>query len=257
MTATESRPEDEERIDPRIQERRIEVQREAGRRRLRILLVVSSVLSAAGIAYLVVMSPLLDVDHIAIAGARNVNPVQVRAAAGAHRGDHLLLVDAGAMSRRIERIPWVKHAKVDRDLPGTLRITITEYTPAAYVRVGDVVMLVAANGHVIARAAHAPAGMVEIRGVRRAPAAGDVLAPRDAAGIVAHLPAPLAQQVAAVDIGGSGVALELRAGGEIRLGDSSNLIAKAASAQAVLDHLAGAPFSYIDVSTPDRAISHG
>jgi cell division septal protein FtsQ len=117
-------------------------------------------------------------------------------------------------------------------------------------------MLVAANGHVIARLSQPPAGMVEIRGVRRAPAAGDVLAPRDAAGIVPHLPAALARQVAAVDVSGSGVSLELSAGGEIRLGDASNLIAKAASAQAVLDHLAGTPFSYIDVSTPDRAISH-
>jgi len=246
----------EERIDPRIQERRIEVQREAGRRRLRILLVVSCVLSAAGIAYLVVMSPFLDVDQIAIAGVRNVNPMQVRSAARVHRGDHLLLLDAGAIAHRVERIPWVKSAKVDRDLPGTLRITVTEYTPVAYVRAGDAVMLVAGNGHVIARAAHAPAGLVEIRGVRRAPAVGDVLAPRDAAGIVPHLPAAFARQVAAVDISGSGVALELSAGGEIRLGDTSNLIAKAASAQAVLDHLAGTPFSYIDVSTPDRVISH-
>jgi cell division protein FtsQ len=254
VTTTES-PQ-QKRIDPRIQERRIEVQREAGRRRLRILLVVSCVLSAAGIAYLVVMSPILDVDQIAITGAHHVSPAQLRAAARVRRGDHLLLVDAGAIARRVERIPWVRSAKVDRDFPGTLRITVTEYTPAAYVRAGDAVMLVAANGHVIARASHAPAGTVEIRGVRRAPAAGGVLAPSDAAGIVSHLPAPLARQVVAVDVSGSGVALDLSAGGEIRLGDTSNLVAKAASAQAVLDHLAGTPFSYIDVSTPDRAISH-
>jgi cell division protein FtsQ len=254
VTTTESRP--QERIDPRIQERRIEVQREAGRRRLRILLIVSSVLSAAGIAYLVVMSPILDVDHIAITGVHHVTPTQVRDAARVHRGDHLLLVDAGAIAHRVERIPWVQSAKVDRDLPGTLRIIVTEYKPAAYVRVGDVVMLIAANGHVIARSPQAPPGMVEIRGVRQAPAAGDVLAPRDAAGIVPHLPTAFARLVAAVDISGSGVTLELRAGGQIRLGDTSNLVAKAASAQAVLDHLAGTPFSYIDVSTPDRVISH-
>jgi cell division protein FtsQ len=246
----------EARIDPRIEERLIEVQREAGRRRLRILLVVSCVLSTLGLAYLIVMSPFLDVDRVVITGERHVTPAQVRAAARVHRGDHLLFLDTGAVARRIERIPWVRKAAVARDLPGTLRVTIAEYRPAAYVRVGGAVMLVAADGHVIARATTAPPGTVEIRGVRRAPAAGGVLAPVGVAGIVPRLPPALAQQVEAVDVSGTGIALELRDGGEIRLGNASDLAAKAASARAVLDHLAGTPFSYIDVSTPDRAISH-
>jgi cell division protein FtsQ len=255
-TDTEARP--EERIDPRIRERLIEVQREAGRRRLRILLVASSVLCAAGVAYLVVMSPILDVDKVTVTGEHHVKPAQIRAAAGVHRGAHLLLVDTRAVAHRIERIPWVRAAKVDRDLPGTLRITVTEYAPVAYVRVTGGVMLIAANGHVIARAIDAPAGAVEIRGVRHVPAAGATLAPSDAANVVPRLPRALAQQVDAVDVSGSGIALELHGGGEIRLGNSSDLAAKAASAQAVLDHLAAtnSHYSYIDVSTPDRVISH-
>src|SRR5262249_38815041 len=153
-------------------------------------------------------------------------------------GDHLILVDTAAVAHRIERIPWVRTAKVRRELPGTLRITVSEYTPVAYVPVIGGVMLVAANGHVIARAGVAPVGAVEIRGVRSAPAAGDRLAPHDAANIVPRLPRALAGEVEAVDVGGSGFALELRGGGEIRLGNSSNLAAKAASARAVLDYLA-------------------
>jgi cell division protein FtsQ len=244
------------RMNPRIEERLIEVQREAGRRRLRIMLIVSCVLSAAGLAYLVVMSPFLNVDRVAITGERHVTPARIRAAARVHRGDHLLFVDAGAVARRVEQIPWVRKAVVDRDFPGTLRIRIAEYMPAAYVRVGSAAMLVAANGRVIARASVAPAGTVEIRGVRRAPSVGATLAPVGVAGIVPQLPRALAQQVEAVDVSGIGVALELRGSGEIRLGNARNLAAKAASAQAVLNHLAGTPFSYIDVSTPDRAISH-
>lgn len=253
MTTTESPPQG--RIDPRIRERRIEVQREAGRRRLRVLLIVSCVLSAAGLAYLAVMSPILDVDNITISGERHVNPLTIRAAAGVHRGDHLLLLDTGSVARRVERNPWVRVAKVERDLPGTLRIVITEYKPAAYVRVTGAVMLVAASGHVIASASAAPAGTVEIRGVRRAPAPGDTLAPADAASVVPHLPALIGDQVEAVDVSGSGLALVMRGGGDIRLGNSSDLAAKAASARAVLQQLAGTPYAYIDVSTPDRAIA--
>jgi hypothetical protein len=83
-----------------------------------------------------------------------------------------------------------------------------------------------------------------------------MLAPAGAANIVPHLPAALARQVAAVDVSGNGIALDLSSGGEIRLGDASNLAAKAASAQAVLDHLAGTHFSYIDVTQWNRAVSH-
>jgi len=243
-------------INPRIRERRIEVQRQAGRRRLRVLLVASSMLSAAGLVFLAVTSPVLAVDHIRVAGAQHVTDAQVVDASGVRMHDHLLFVDLGAAARRVEQLPWVAHASVHRALPNTLRISIAEYTPAAYVSVAGGVMLVAANGHVITRAAVVPPHIVEVRGVRQAPTAGTLLSPPDAAGVVAHLPAALAQQVAAVDVGADTLVLDLVGGGTIRLGNSSQLAAKGASALAVLAHLAGGHFSYIDVSTPDRPVSH-
>lgn len=244
------------RINPRIRERRIEVIRQAGRRRLRVLLVVSIVLSTAGLAFLAVTSPMLDVDRITVTGAQHVTAAQVRAASGVRMHDHLLFVDLGKATRRLEQLPWVRTATVRRDLPGTLRISVSEYTPVAYVRVPGGVVLLAANGHAIDRAKTPPAHTVEIRGVRRPPAAGELLAPPDAAGVVAQLPTALAQRVGAVDVSGDGIALDVVGNGEIRLGDSSDLAAKGASALAVLGHIGAAHYSYIDVSTPDRPSSH-
>jgi cell division protein FtsQ len=252
-TGAQSRP--KVRINPRIRERRIEVQREAGRRRLRVLLVVSCVLSVAGLTFLAVTSPMLDVDRIRIAGAHHMTDAEVRSASGVHVHDHLLFVDTGAVARRVERLPWVAKASVKRDLPGTLQVTIREYVPIAFVRVPDGVMLVAGNGHVIGHADTPPPGGIEIKGVRQAPGVGDLLSPPDAAGIVAHLPVALATQVVAVDVSGNGLALVL-ASGQIRLGNSTQLDAKAASALAVLAHLDTKPFTYIDVSTPARPVSH-
>lgn len=243
-------------INPRIRDRLIEVRRQAGRRRLRVLLVVSSVVSAAGLAFLAVTSPVLDVDHIRVAGTEHVTAAQVRDATGVHVHDHLLFVDTGAVARRIEKLSWVEHASVKRDLPGTLRITVGEYRPAAYVRFAGGVVLVAASGHVIAAAATAPSHTVEVRGVRRSPDVGGLLAPPDAAGVVTRLPRALGEQIVAVDVSGNGLALDLARGGQIRLGNTSDLDAKAASAQAVLAHIGVAHFSYIDVSTPGRPVSH-
>jgi cell division septal protein FtsQ len=139
---------------------------------------------------------------------------------------------------------------VRRTYPGTLHITIREYQPSAYVHAGNQVALIAPNGRVIALANAPSAGTVEIRGVRKAPAVGELLSPPAAARVAQQLPPALAMQVRAIDVGGVGVALDLTRGGAIRLGDTSDVAAKAQAALAVLASNGAAPFTYIDVSTP-------
>ncbi len=243
-------------MDPRIRERRIEVKRAVGRRRLRALLVVGSVIVTLGVAFLTVNSPFLDVDRVQVVGAHHLTPGEVRASSRVHRHDALLFVDAGAAARRVEGLPWVEHATVRREYPGTVRITIKEYAPVAYVRDGRAVVLVAENGRAIARVPAPPAGATEIIGVRRAPTVGELLSPPEAARIVLQLPRKLAQRVASVDVAGSGIALRLVGHGAIRLGTANDLGAKAAAALAVLAVRGASPFSYLDVSTPDMSTLH-
>ena len=54
-------------MDPRMRERRIEVKRALGRRRLRVILVIAAVVIAAGATFLVIESPFLDVDRVSVA----------------------------------------------------------------------------------------------------------------------------------------------------------------------------------------------
>jgi cell division protein FtsQ len=241
------------RIDPRIRERLIAVRRQAGRKRLRIILVGCSLISAAGLAFLVVKSPFLDVDAINVSGSARVKPDAVRKAAGVQLHDPLLLVDAGAIARRVEELPWVANASVHRDFPGTVRIVVTEHQPAAYIRVDDGVLLVAPTGRIVTKVDDAPTGVFEVRGVRRAPRVGQLLSPPDAASVLGRVPLALAERVVAIDVA-DGLALDVENGGEIRLGNAEDLAAKTAAALAVLEHVNGAPFSYIDVSTPQRPI---
>jgi cell division protein FtsQ len=242
-------------IDPRIRERRIEVIREAGRRRLRITLVVASAIIVIGLAYLTIRSPLLDLDHVRVTGARQESASEVQAAARVHLGDPLLFVDTGAIARRVERLPWVERAVVHRDLPGTLRIAITDYVPSAYVRRPDGrVVLIASNGRAVALARITPRVAVEIRGLRVVPAVGALLSPPEAANLMPQLPARLREMVGAIDIGES-FSLDLRSGGQVRLGTPDHLRAKGLAALGVLDRLAGQPFTYIDVSAPQAPVS--
>ncbi len=242
-------------IDPRIRERRIEVIREAGRRRLRVTLFVASAIIVIGLAYLTIRSPLLDLDHVRVTGAQRESASDVQAAARLHLGDPLLFVDTGAIARRVERLPWVERAVVHRDFPGTLTITVTDYVPTAYVRRPDGrVVLIASNGRAVALAQTTPAVAVEIRGERVAPTVGSLLSPPEAADVMRHLPGRLRALVSAIDVGDS-FGLDLRSGGQVRLGTLDHLGAKGLAALGVLDHLAGQPFTYIDVSAPQAPVS--
>ena len=242
-------------IDPRIRERRIEVIREAGRRRLRITLVVASAIIVIGLAFLAIRSPLFDLDHVRVTGARRESAAAVQAAARVHRGDPLMFIDTGAVARRIEQLPWVEEAVVHRDFPGTLTITITDYVPTAYVRRSDgSAVLIASNGRAVALARTAPVVGVEIRVAGVPPTVGSLLAPPEAADVVRHLPDRLRLLVGAVDVGDT-FALELRSGGQVRLGTLDHLRAKGVAALGVIDHLAGRPFTYVDVSAPHAPVS--
>jgi cell division protein FtsQ len=242
-------------IDPRIRERRIEVIREAGRRRLRITLIVASAIIVIGLAFLAIHSPLFDVDHVRVTGNQRESATDVQNAARVDFGDPLLFVDTGAIARRVEQLPWVERAVVHRDFPGTLTITITDFVPTAYVRRPDGrVVLIASNGRAVALSQSTPAVAVEIRGLRVAPPIGSLVSPPEAADLMRHLPARLRAQVSAIDIGDT-FALGLRAGGQVRLGTLDDLRAKGFAALGVLDHLAGQEFSYIDVSAPQAPVS--
>jgi cell division protein FtsQ len=242
-------------IDPRIRERRIEVIREAGRRRLRITLVVASAIIVVGLTFLAIRSPLFNLDHVRVTGAQRESAEAVRDAARLHLGDPLMFIDTGAVARRIEQLPWVERAVVHRDFPGTLKIAITEYVPTSYVRRSDgSAVLIASNGRAVALARTAPAVGVEIRSEGLPPAVGSLVSPPEAADVMRHLPDRLRAQVSAIDVGDT-FALELRSGGQVRLGTLDHLRAKGAAALGVIDHLAGQAFTYIDVSAPQAPVS--
>ena len=242
-------------VDPRLDERRRAVQRAKERHRLRVALVVLAVPAAVGAGVLVLRSAMLDVDRVTVTGASHLSAAEVRDAAAVDPGVPLAFVNTGSAAARVERLAWVEDATVSRNWPGTLRVDVKERRPVAFIRSGDGVLLIADGGSVLGEADAPPQGAVEITGVRRMPAPGDVLVPAGAAGAVAELPDSLAARVAAIDLGAAGVSAILIFGPEIRLGTLDDLEAKGAAAEAVLDRLGDEAVAYIDVSVPDAPVA--
>jgi cell division protein FtsQ len=149
---------------PRIRRRRLAVQRDRGRRRLHrvtwVLAVVATVVTGAALA----QTPLLDVDRVQVAGADRTAVATVRWAAGIARGDALLTLDEAGAEQRVEELPWVAEADVVRDWPGTVRVAVTERTPAALVQLGTGLppAVVDAHGRVLDVGGPVPPGLVTV-----------------------------------------------------------------------------------------------
>lgn len=92
----------------------------------------------------------LVVDQVYLDGRIHTPHGSVMTAVGVARGTPILGVRLDEMKARIERISWVKSAKVERRLPATLHITIEERRPIALWQSDKKLALVDREGVVVA-----------------------------------------------------------------------------------------------------------
>ena len=117
--------------DPRIQARRVRVERQRGHRRLSILLGAIVAAGAAAGAVAIAHSSLFSARTVVIAGAVQTPRSEILGVTGLDREPPLIDVNTGAMQRRLERLPWVKSASVHLDWPSTVAIAVVERIPVA------------------------------------------------------------------------------------------------------------------------------
>jgi cell division septal protein FtsQ len=64
-----------------------------------------------------------------------ISPEQLRRWSGVKPGENLLALDLARVKRDLELVPMIQSASVERILPGTLRIRVTEREPVAQINV--------------------------------------------------------------------------------------------------------------------------
>ncbi len=70
-------------------------------------------------------------DEVMVAGRTETDPAAILDAIGLERGAPLLTLDLAAARERLEALPWVATAAVERRLPDTLYVRLTERRPMA------------------------------------------------------------------------------------------------------------------------------
>ena len=86
------------------------------------------------------------VEQVDVVGREQTDPKALLSAAGLRRGDPILAFDPEAARQRIEALPWVSSAAVERRLPDTIAITIVERKPIALWQHNEKIALIDAAG---------------------------------------------------------------------------------------------------------------
>lgn len=163
----------------------------------RPLLAIVLLLGLVGTAvWLIGFSSVAAVEEVAVEGTDHLAEAEVRAAAAVPLGDPLVRVDLEAVASRVEALAPVARARVERDWPHAVRITITERVAVAVAQIGGRMRGMDVEGVVFRDYRRPPRGLPRVRVV------GDVdrEALQQAATVLSALPADLAELVRRVDV---------------------------------------------------------
>jgi len=124
--------------------------------------VVVLIAIAVAVAWFV---PVFKVESIEINGAVRTDTEVAREVSGITAGDNLLRIDATAAAHAIAEMPWVASVTLNRKLPSTVDITLTEREAAVFIRRSDGDHIIDTEGQPIVIGTP-PVGTIEVTGTR-------------------------------------------------------------------------------------------
>jgi len=161
-----------------------------------VVVAVLLVAIVAGGAWLVYFSSVLTVKRVDVDGQRLLSRQQVLATAQVPTGEHLALLDVGAIAARLRAMAEVRSVDVSREWPDAVQIAIQERVAVAVIEIGGRLRGLDADGVVFTEYPKAPPGLPRISSTSST--SPDAL--REAATVVAALPRELAAMVDHVEV---------------------------------------------------------
>ncbi len=207
------------------------------------------------VAWGVSVSPLLAVDQVRVRGLQHLTAADIRTAGGVHPGDAMAWIDMSGAVQGIEALPYVRDASLRREWPHTVRITVHERTPSAWVDGPSGKALVDHTGRVLGTVGSPPVGMPQLLGAKVVPPPGGTIDTTGAARVAGALPGIAAAGTTSVETTDHGVVMKLASGPEIRMGEATRIGVKIRAALAVLAASDGVPVNYVDVSVPTNPVA--
>ena len=192
----------------------------------------------------------LVVDDVQVEGRTETRARDVLGALEVSRGMPILAVDPRAAKERLEQIPWVREAAVERRLPGLVHVRLVERVPMAVWQHDGRFMLIDRHGAQIETEEVGRFGeLPHIVGEDAGAAAGELLR------MLAAEPALERRVTAAVRVGGRRWNLRLDNGIDVMLPAENAAAAWSHLAEIERDHsVLGRDLKTIDLRLPDRLV---
>lgn len=192
----------------------------------------------------------LRVSEIIVEGRANTPEPLLWAAIGVNKGDPILGFSLEETRTRIESIPWVEHATIERRLPGTLVVSLQERRPFAVWQNQGKFVLVDRTGQVVTNQDVAQFPHLPLIVGQGAPTSAAVLL--DA---LRERPALSEKVVASVRVGDRRWNLHMTNGTDVMLPEGHEVVAldrlmALQQQHSVLDR----PLAAIDMRLPDRLV---
>ena len=192
----------------------------------------------------------LRVRNVLVEGRSETKAADILEALEAERGAPLLAIDVAGAKERLERLPWVRSATVERRLPDTLRVRVEERKAFALWQQGKRLAVIDRDGTVIVRdnlARFADRPLVVGEGAERRAA--------EIVDLLAGDPQLRREVEAAVLVSGRRWNLRLKGGIEVRLPEEGMDQAWSQLARMVREEgLLGRAVTMVDLRQPDKAI---
>ncbi len=111
-----------------------------------LVVVAASVAVAWGAHRYALSTPRFAIQKLDIRGSRRLGQQQIEQLAGIRVGQNIFALDTAAAEHRLLSDPWVKEVKITRQLPGTLRVELSEREARAVASIDNSLYLLTRTG---------------------------------------------------------------------------------------------------------------
>ena len=94
-------------------------------------------------------APRFDVKKLAVSGLKRVEENQIVAKAGFEVGTNIFRLNLEEIRKRVEELPWVRYAMVERVLPDQIMVKVIEREPIGLARIRGEIYQFDADGKIL------------------------------------------------------------------------------------------------------------
>ncbi len=249
---------DDDRPDPRFEERQRKRKRRERLKRVKWLKLAGVIIGFIVFIMAVLASPLFAVRHVDLEGVVYTSSATIKKVTDSIKGASIFTVDTAKAREQLLKDPWVSEVRITTDFPSSALVEVSERVPVVwYVGADQKARVVDARGHIITVLSGWPTKYLQVRGLGPNLEAGaiadDVF--RAAAQLVLALPDEIRPKVKALELTGGGeLSMILKGGTVVRFGPPTDLQNKLVAVVVLFRRQDPATLAVVDVSTGEPTV---